>query len=186
VFRHGELVDEPTDISDLWRDDLVGFLIGCSYTFEDAMTAAGLPIRQVEEGVNTSMYRTDRDCAVSGGFSGPMVVSMRPMTPEQAATARTGSRNKLTGAFLTALSDDFGTHGAKAIADLREKDVGAYVRVVASLAPKELHISDDNPFAGIEPDILALVVEEGRRIMAARGGDGTGEDRGGEEPAAVH
>jgi len=87
VFRHGELVDEPTDITDLWRDDLVGFLIGCSYTFEDAMVAAGLPIRHVEEGVNTSMYRTDRDCAVSGGFSGPMVVSMRPMTPEQAAKA---------------------------------------------------------------------------------------------------
>ena len=41
VFRHGELVDEPTDITDLWRDDLVGFLIGCSYTFEDAMVAAG-------------------------------------------------------------------------------------------------------------------------------------------------
>ncbi len=87
VFRHGELVDEPTDVRDLWRDDLVGFLIGCSYTFEEALSRAGLPLRHIEQGTNVAMYRTGRTCAPSGGFKGPMVVSMRPMTPEQAARA---------------------------------------------------------------------------------------------------
>ena len=87
VFRHGVLVDEPADVRDIWRDDLVGFLIGCSYSFEEALSEAGLPLRHLEQGTNVAMYRTDRDCAPAGGFKGPMVVSMRPMTPEQAARA---------------------------------------------------------------------------------------------------
>ena len=87
VFRHGEMVDEPTDVTELWRDDLVAFLIGCSFTFEDALIGAGLPLRHIEEGVNVPMYRTGRACAAAGGFAGPMVVSMRPMTPAQAEAA---------------------------------------------------------------------------------------------------
>ena len=87
VFRDGEPVDEPTDVSDIWRDDLVGFLIGCSFTFEDAMAAAGLPLRHREQGTNVPMYITNRECAPSGPFQGPMVVSMRPMMPEEAEEA---------------------------------------------------------------------------------------------------
>ena len=81
VWRDGELVDEPTDASEHWRDDLVAFLIGCSFTFERALLAEGLPIRHVEQGVNVPMYRTSVDCTPAGRFSGPLVVSMRPMTP---------------------------------------------------------------------------------------------------------
>ncbi len=87
VFRDGELVDEPTDVGGLWRDDMVAFLIGCSFTFEEAMAAAGLPLRHLEEGSNVPMYRTDRACAPAGRFEGPLVVSMRPMTPAQAEEA---------------------------------------------------------------------------------------------------
>jgi uncharacterized protein YcsI (UPF0317 family) len=87
VFRAGEIVDEPTDASEHWRDDLVAFLIGCSFTFERALEAEGLPIRHVEQGVNVPMYRTSRECEPAGRFSGPLVVSMRPMTPEQAIRA---------------------------------------------------------------------------------------------------
>ena len=87
IFRDGELADEPTDASEHWRDDLVAFLIGCSFTFERALEAEGLPIRHVEQGVNVPMYRTSRECEPAGRFSGPLVVSMRPMTPEQAIRA---------------------------------------------------------------------------------------------------
>jgi uncharacterized protein YcsI (UPF0317 family) len=87
VYRHGEPDGEPTDVRDAWRDDLVAFLIGCSFTFERALLAEGLPVRHVEQGVNVPMYRTSRDCHPAGRFAGPLVVSMRPMTPEQAIRA---------------------------------------------------------------------------------------------------
>ncbi|RCK70840.1 putative hydro-lyase [Desertihabitans brevis] len=79
VWRDGELVDEPTDVTDLWRDDLVSFLIGCSFSFERALLEAGVPVRNIEQGRNVSMYRTNRDCRPAGRLSGPLVVSMRPV-----------------------------------------------------------------------------------------------------------
>ena len=61
---------------------LVGFLIGCSFTFERALVAAGLPVRHLEMGTNVPMYRTNRPCQTAGRFAGPLVVSMRPYRPE--------------------------------------------------------------------------------------------------------
>src|SRR6266851_8841740 len=87
VYRYGELVDEPADLHAWWREDLVAFLIGCSFTFENALLQAGLPIRHVESGCNVTMYRTNIACRPAGVFYGPMVVSMRPMTPAQAIQA---------------------------------------------------------------------------------------------------
>jgi uncharacterized protein YcsI (UPF0317 family) len=87
AYQHGELVDEPTDLHAWWRDDLVGFLLGCSFTFENALLQAGLPVRHLEAGGNVPMYRTNRACVPAGVFHGPMVVSMRPMTPAQAIRA---------------------------------------------------------------------------------------------------
>lgn len=79
VWRRGELVDEPTDIGALWRDDLVSFVIGCSFSFEWALLAAGVPLRHVSSGKNVAMYRTNIATAAAGRFSGPLVVSMRPL-----------------------------------------------------------------------------------------------------------
>ena len=87
VFRNGELVDEPTEIRDYWRDDLVAFLLGCSMTFEGALIEAGVPIRAIEQGVGTCDFVTSIECVPAGKFHGPMVVSMRPMTPAQAVRA---------------------------------------------------------------------------------------------------
>jgi uncharacterized protein YcsI (UPF0317 family) len=87
VYREGEQAGEPTDAADVWQEDLVGFLLGCSFTFERALLAAGLPVRHVEQGVNVPMYRTAVACRPAGRFSGPLVVSMRPMTPAQALRA---------------------------------------------------------------------------------------------------
>ena len=83
VYENGMLVEEPADIMDRWSDDMVGFLIGCSFTFETALLAAGLRIAHAEQGRNVPMYVTNRDCTPSGPFSGPMVVSMRPYRPEE-------------------------------------------------------------------------------------------------------
>ncbi len=87
VYRHGEPTDEPRDLNGLWREDLVGFLLGCSFTFENALLQAGLPVRHLDAGCNVSMYRTNIACRPAGVFRGPMVVSMRPMTPAQAVRA---------------------------------------------------------------------------------------------------
>jgi uncharacterized protein YcsI (UPF0317 family) len=87
VYRDGDLVDEPTTLNHWWRDDLVGFLLGCSFTFENALVQAGLPVRHLERGCNVPMYRTSIACRPAGIFQGPMVVSMRPMTPGQAIQA---------------------------------------------------------------------------------------------------
>lgn len=84
VFRGGVAQrDEPTDICALWRDDFVGFLLGCSFTFETALLAAGLGVRHIDEGRNVPMFRTNRPCRSAGRFAGPLVVSMRPYRPEQ-------------------------------------------------------------------------------------------------------
>lgn len=87
VYRDGECVEERGEVSELWRDDLVSFLVGCSFTFESALLEAGVPVRHVEAGSNVAMYRTDRECRPAGSLSGPLVVSMRPVPADQVATA---------------------------------------------------------------------------------------------------
>ena len=87
MWENGTLVEEPTDITHHWRSDLVSFLVGCSFTFENALLASGVPVRHIEEGRNVPMYRTSIACREAGRFRGPMVVSMRPLTPGQAVTA---------------------------------------------------------------------------------------------------
>lgn len=81
VFRDGECTDEPTDISQYWRADLVAFLLGCSFTFEWALASAGLRLAHQDQGTNVPMFVTDRRCVDAGPFRGPLVVSMRPFTP---------------------------------------------------------------------------------------------------------
>jgi len=87
VYRRGRLVDEPTDITSYWRDDLVCFLLGCSFTFERALKENGIPIRHQEERVTVPMYITSMDCVPAGAFWGPMVVSMRPIPHHQVVRA---------------------------------------------------------------------------------------------------
>lgn len=77
VYRDGVLEQEVPEISELWRDDLVSFLLGCSFTFEEALVRAGIPLRHIDRGENVSMYITNIDTQPAGAFSGPMVVSMR-------------------------------------------------------------------------------------------------------------
>jgi len=87
VFRDGALAEEVSDLRDLWRSDLVTFVLGCSFSFEEALMAAGLRLRYVEQGRNVSMYRTSIDCAPAGRFRGKLVVSMRPFNAADAIRA---------------------------------------------------------------------------------------------------
>jgi uncharacterized protein YcsI (UPF0317 family) len=87
VWRNGGLVAEPVDVREFWRDDLVSFVIGCSFSFEEALVSDGIELRHITRGCNVPMYRTSIATAEAGPFHGPMVVSMRPMTPANAIRA---------------------------------------------------------------------------------------------------
>lgn len=87
IFESGIMVNETIDIKQYWRDDLVSFLLGCSFSFEEALIADGLEIRNLTEQKNVPMYNTSIQCQSAGIFSSNMVVSMRPMKPADAIRA---------------------------------------------------------------------------------------------------
>ncbi|MBC7716825.1 MAG: putative hydro-lyase [Pseudorhodobacter sp.] len=87
VWKHGEVVAEPTDIQALWRPDLVTFVLGCSFSFEQALLDDGLRLRHIDEGKNVAMYRSNVPTMAAGAFHGPMVVSMRPFKAADAIRA---------------------------------------------------------------------------------------------------
>lgn len=132
VFKQGQLVDEVQDIRALWRDDLVSFLIGCSFSFEEALVASGLEIRHISEGKNVPMYNTNLQCASAGRFSGNMVVSMRPMKPADAIRAiQVCSRfPAVHGAPV-----HFGDPQAIGISDIRSPDYGDAVSIQPGEVP---------------------------------------------------
>lgn len=132
VWKNGELVDEPTDVAAYWRDDLVGFVIGCSFTFENALLQAGIPIRHIESGCNVPMYRTNIACNPAGRFHGPMVVSMRPLTPIQTIDA-TRICSRFPQAHGTPIH--FGDPAAIGIRNIAKPDFGDAVAIGASEQP---------------------------------------------------
>jgi uncharacterized protein YcsI (UPF0317 family) len=87
IYEKGVLQKEVEEVKEFFHEGMVSFLLGCSFSFESAMLASGLPIRNIEEGKNVSMYITNRTCVPAGPFSSPLVVSMRPLTPRQAVRA---------------------------------------------------------------------------------------------------
>ncbi|MET0507364.1 MAG: putative hydro-lyase [Burkholderiaceae bacterium] len=133
VWRDGELVAEPTDIASLWSDDLVSFAIGCSFSFEQALIEAGVPLRHVEQGINVAMYRTTVPTTPAGIFHGPLVVSMRPMVAADAIRAIqiTSRFPRVHGAPV-----HLGDPAAIGIADLGRPDFGDPI----DLRPGELPV----------------------------------------------
>jgi uncharacterized protein YcsI (UPF0317 family) len=146
VWRDGRLVDEPADVADLWTDDLVTFLIGCSFSFERALLDAGVPVRNLEQGRNVAMYRTDLPCRPAGRLSGPLVVSMRPVPGALVATAVqvTARMPQVHGAPV-----HVGAPAALGIADLGAPDFGD---------PVQLHDGDVPVFwaCGVTPQAALM------------------------------
>ena len=87
VYEYGEMTAEVEDITEFWRDDLVSFLLGCSFSFETALIRAGIPLRHIEQETNVSMFITSIPATSAGVFKGPTVVSMRPIRQEQVVRA---------------------------------------------------------------------------------------------------
>ena len=87
IYRHGVLEREVDNIVEYFNDDMVTFLLGCSFSFEHDLVDGGVPVRHIELDRNVPMYITNRECRPAGVFSGPMVVSMRPMREEFVAKA---------------------------------------------------------------------------------------------------
>src|SRR2546422_4396935 len=87
VFRDGEPVADVGDIRALWREDLVAFVLGCSFSFEQALLEAGLRLRYVEEGKNGPMCRPSIDTAPAGRLSGQPGACNRPSQPADAIRA---------------------------------------------------------------------------------------------------
>ncbi|WP_210288770.1 putative hydro-lyase [Rhizobium esperanzae] len=121
IFRNGNLVGEVENITSVWQDDFVSFLIGCSFSFEWALLGAGLPVRHIELGTNVPMYKTDIECVSAGRFSGQYVASMRPMKPAEAIRAIeiTSRMPQVHGAPV-----HFGDPSAIGIADITNPDFG--------------------------------------------------------------
>jgi uncharacterized protein YcsI (UPF0317 family) len=126
VFRDGQVVDEPTDIMAYWREDLVSFVLGCSFSFEQPLMEDGIRLRHVERGENVAMYKSNIDTVPAGPFSGKMVVSMRPLNPSEAIRAI-----QITSRFPN-------VHGAP----------------IHMGFPEQIGIDDlENPFAGDAPQM---------------------------------
>jgi uncharacterized protein YcsI (UPF0317 family) len=132
VYREGELAEEATALHALWRDDLVVFAIGCSFSFEHVLTQQKIPLRHIDEGVNVPMYRTDIANLPAGPFAGELVVSMRPMTGPHAlrAVQITSRYPAVHGAPL-----HLGAPDALGIKDLARPDFGDAVTIGADEIP---------------------------------------------------
>ena len=132
VWRNGVLSDQPTDISNLWRKDLVTFVIGCSFSFEAALIEAGIPLRHIAQNRNVAMYRSNIACAQAGGFYGPMVVSMRPLKAADAIRAI-----QITARFpnVHGAPVHMGNPALIGIADLATPDYGDAVDVLPDEIP---------------------------------------------------
>lgn len=131
-FIDGQCVATLSDLNAAWRDDMVSFLLGCSFSFEEALIAAGLEIRHLTQQCNVPMYNTNLPLTPVGPFAGTMVVSMRPMPPAAAIRAiQICSRfPAVHGAPV-----HFGDPAAIGIADLNRPDYGDAVSIAAGEVP---------------------------------------------------
>eukprot|EP00043_Microstomoeca_roanoka_P018093 m.191825 g.191825 ORF g.191825 m.191825 type:complete len:320 (-) comp16762_c7_seq3:1141-2100(-) len=134
VFRNGKYEGKVPHIRDIFTDDMVTFYVGCSFSFEQALLRDGVPVRNIEEGRNVSMYKTTRECDPVGPFKGNMVVSMRPMLPHHIPTAIAA-----TAPYVLAHGAPFHTtnykHLLRSDASLAKPDYGDAVEVKEGEVP---------------------------------------------------
>ena len=132
LWRDGENVGDLDNLNEVWREDLVSFVIGCSFSFEEALIDAGIRMRHIEQGINVAMYRTNIATAPAGPFGGPLVVSMRPMRPADAIRAI-----QITSRFpgVHGAPIHFGDPAAIGIDDIMRPDFGDAVEILAGEVP---------------------------------------------------
>jgi uncharacterized protein YcsI (UPF0317 family) len=125
IYRNGRFTEEVTDIKDVWSDEMVVFLIGCSFSFEGHLQKAGVPVRNIEQRRNVSMYITSTQCTASGFFDCPLVVSYRPVPSHLVEKAV-----QVTKQYGTAHGPPvhIGDHSEIGIEDLERPDFGDAVK----------------------------------------------------------
>ena len=159
IYRDGELSETCQSIEHIWSKDLVSFLIGCSFSFENALKQANIPLRHQDMKCNVPMYKTSIPTVTAGIFSGPLVVSMRPIKRSHISKAV-----QVTSRFPD-------THGAPihigapetiGIADLANPDYGDPVTI----------LDDEEPVfwaCGVTPQAAAIVSQPELMITHAPG-----------------
>ena len=159
IYKKGELTDEVTNLDKYWRDDLVAFLLGCSFSFEGPMLDAGLDVRHITDKHNVPMYITNIECVPAGVFHGPMVVSMRPMKPKDAVRAvQVTSRMP----FVHGAPIHFGDPEAIGIKDISKPDFGD----ASLIKPGEVPVFWA---CGVTPQAVAMAVKPEFMITHAPG-----------------
>ena len=159
IYKKGELTDEVTNLDNYWRDDLVAFLLGCSFSFEGPMLDAGLDVRHITDNHNVPMYITNIECVPAGVFHGPMVVSMRPMKPKDAVRAvQVTSRMP----FVHGAPIHFGDPEAIGIKDITKPDFGD----ASLIKPGEVPVFWA---CGVTPQAVAMAVKPEFMITHAPG-----------------
>lgn len=159
IYKKGELTDEVTNLDKYWRDDLVAFLLGCSFSFEGPMLDAGLDVRHITDNHNVPMYITNIECVPAGVFHGPMVVSMRPMKPKDAVRAvQVTSRMP----FVHGAPIHFGDPEAIGIKDITKPDFGE----TSAIKPGEVPVFWA---CGVTPQAVAMAVKPEFMITHAPG-----------------
>jgi uncharacterized protein YcsI (UPF0317 family) len=159
IYEDGSLRAEVTSLLGIWNEDLVAFLLGCSFTFDDLLLKAGIPVRHREEGRNVSMYVTSRACAPAGPFTGPLVVSMRPIPAALVARAtEITARLPLAHGAPVHVGDPL----AIGISDLSRPDFGDSVTV----APDEVPVFWA---CGVTPQAVALEAKPDLMLTHAPG-----------------
>ncbi len=159
VYENGVMTGEHLRAGHLWRDDLVSFLIGCSFSFEDALLEAGVPVRHVEEGRNVPMYNTNIALTPAGVFHGNMVVSMRPIPKELVvkAVTITASMPRVHGAPV-----HIGDPAAIGVTDISRPDYGESV----TIHPGEVPVFWP---CGVTPQAVVMQVKPAFAITHAPG-----------------
>ena len=153
IYEKGVMTGEYTDVEAFWRDDLVSFLIGCSFSFEAEMLEVGIPVRQIEECCNVPMYDTNIACAPAGVFHGNMVVSMRPIPYDQVVKAVnvTAAMPRVHGAPI-----HIGAPEAIGIKDINKPDYGDPVTIKEGEVPVfwPCGVTPQNVIMNTKPDFV--------------------------------
>ena len=159
IYENGVMTQEVFDASPFWREDLVSFLIGCSFSFEGELLEAGIPVRHIEENRNVPMYMTSIPCEPAGIMRGNMVVSMRPLPPKQVvrAVTATATMPRVHGAPV-----HIGDPATIGIADLAKPDFGDAV----TLHPGEVPVFWA---CGVTPQAVVMATKPSFAITHAPG-----------------
>lgn len=97
-----------------------------------------------------------------------------------------GSRNKLGEAFLDALHEDFNEHGQAAIVQVRIEKPDQYLKVIASILPRDLNVNINPNDEMTDEQLIERIRSLDAAIRPFLDLEGAGGTAGGTGPATAH